>query len=410
MERNEDRRIKGFSAKLCFRPSSVPQKVGRLYYQIIIRRICYQYDSQYQIYEKEWNKQTGLVLEDALPSRAKGLIAIKKHTEWELSKLYEVAQYMLEESNIIDYNLIVREFEIQKNRQSFRAYVMSQIAQLEQKGKERTAEMYLSTYRSFMRYLKNEDVFFYELDQNMFEDYELWLREDRLIPNSISFYMRILRTILNKAVKQSFLPSCNFFQNVYTGIAATVKRAIGFEEMKRIKALNLKMQPNLDFARDMFLLSLYFRGMSFIDMANLQHKNLQNGHLVYCRQKTGQRLDIKWEKQMSDILDKYPLDPKYLLPILKSPNEASRTYYKNMSKQVNRWLKKIGAMADVQIPLTMYVARHTWASLAKQKNIPIGVISDGLGHQSEKTTLIYLSTLDTSAVDDANKKILAEFW
>ena len=79
-----------------------------------------------------------------------------------------------------------------------------------------------------------------------------------------------------------------------------------------------------------------------------------------------------------------------------------------MSKQVNRWLKKVGTMADIQIPLTMYVARHTWASLAKQKNIPLHVISDGLGHDSEKTTLIYLSTLDTSAVDDANSKILAD--
>ena len=111
---------------------------------------------------------------------------------------------------------------------------------------------------------------------------------------------------------------------------------------------------------------------------------------------------------MSDILDKYPTDAKYLLPILKTPNEESRKNYKNMSKQINRWLKKVGTMAGIQIPLTMYVARHTWASLAKQKNIPLNVISDGLGHNSEKTTLIYLSALDTSAVDDANSKILAD--
>lgn len=111
---------------------------------------------------------------------------------------------------------------------------------------------------------------------------------------------------------------------------------------------------------------------------------------------------------MSDIVDKYPMDVKYLLPVLKTPNEESRKVYKNANKQVNRWLKKVGTMAEIRIPLTMYVARHTWASLAKQKNIPIGVISDGLGHNSEKTTLIYLSTLDTSAVDDANSKILAD--
>ena len=256
--------------------------------------------------------------------------------------------------------------------------------------------------------LSADDILMYEIDQNMIEDYELWLQKDGLAPNSTSFYMRILHTILNKAVRQSLIPSCDFFQNVYTGIATTTKRAIGIDSLKRIKTLDLRLFPQLDFARDMFFLSLYFRGMSFIDMANLQHKNLQNGHLVYCRQKTGQRLDIKWERQMTDILDKYSTDAKYLLPILKTPDGESRKYYKNMSKQVNRWLKKIGTMADIQIPLTMYVARHTWASLAKQKNIPLNVISDGLGHDSEKTTLIYLSTLDTSAVDDANSKILAD--
>lgn len=408
MERNENRIGIGLSVKLCFRPSSVPQKAGRLYYQIVIRRACYQYNSLYQIYEAEWSKQTGLIITDALSQRGKDLMTIRKCTEWEIAKLYEVAQRMFNVSESVDCDLVVHEFETQKAQQSLRSYVMGQIVRLEQKGKSRTSETYLSTYRSFMRFLKRDDILLYEIGQNIIEDYELWLQKDGLAPNGTSFYMRILHTLLNKAVRQSLIPSCDFFQNVYTGIANTAKRAIGIESLKRIKTLDLRLCPQLDFARDMFFLSLYFRGMSFIDMTNLQHKNLQNGHLVYCRQKTGQRLDIKWEKQMSDILDKYPTDAKYLLPILKTPNEESRKNYKNMSKQINRWLKKVGTMAGIQIPLTMYVARHTWASLAKQKNIPLNVISDGLGHNSEKTTLIYLSALDTSAVDDANSKILAD--
>lgn len=408
MERKENRATKGLSVRLCFRPSSIPQKAGRLYYQIIIRRSSYQYNSLYQIYDTEWSRHTGLIIKDAMSPRGKELMTIKKHTEWETTKLYEIALRMFNETDSIDYGLVVHEFETQKAQQSLRSYVTGQVTRLEQKGKTRTAETYLSTYRSFMRFLKKDDIFLYEIDQNTVEDYEIWLQEDGLTPNSTSFYMRILHTILNKAVKQLLLFSCDFFRNVYTGIATTAKRAIGIEDLKRIKALNLSLYPMLDFARDMFLLSLYFRGMSFIDMFNLQHKNLQNGHLVYCRQKTGQRLDIKWEKQMSDILDKYPVDTKYLLPILRTPDEESRKCYKNASKQINRWLKKVGTMAGIRIPLTMYVARHTWASLAKQKNIPISVISDGLGHDSEKTTLIYLSTLDTSAVDNANSKILAD--
>lgn len=408
MKRNEYKKTKGVSVRLCFRPSSIPQKVGRLYYQIIIHSVCYQYNSQYQIYEPEWDKHIGLIIKDASSPRGKELLVIRKHTEWEIAKLYGISQLLPNEFDVVDYKLMIQTFEQQKSQLSFRTFVMKLVARLEQKGKTRTSETYLSTYRSFIRFLNKDDILLYDIDTNMIEDYEMWLLKNGLTINSTSFYMRVLHTILNKAVKQSLLSSCDFFQNVYTGIAPTVKRAIGIEDLKRIKALNLEISPKLDFARDMFFLSLYFRGMSFIDMANLQHKDLRNGHLVYCRRKTGQQLDIKWEKQMSDILDKYPINAKYLLPILDMPNEKNRKCYKNASKQVNRWLKKVGRMAGIRIPLTMYVARHTWASLAKQKNIPIGVISDGLGHNSEKTTLIYLSTLDTSAVDDANSRILAD--
>lgn len=408
MERNEDKKTNGVSVKLCFRPSSILKKAGRLYYQIIIHRVCYQYNSQYQIYETEWDKHTRLVIKDCSFSRSKELRAIRKHTEWDISKIYGIIQRLIDEFNVVNYNLVIQEFEVQKSQQSFQNFVMKLVARLEQKGKTRTGETYLSTYRSFMRFLNKDDILLYEIDASKIEDYEIWLQKGGLTMNSTSFYMRILHTILNKAVKQSLLSSCDFFQNVYTGIAQTAKRAIGIEDLRRIKTLDLELHPKLDFARDMFLLSLYFRGMSFIDMANLQHKDLCNGHLVYYRQKTRQRLDIKWEKQMSDILDKYPVDTKYLLPILKTADEEHRKCYKNVSKQVNRWLKKVGTMAGIRLPLTMYVARHTWASLAKQKNIPIGVISDGLGHDSEKTTLIYLSTLDTSAVDDANSRILED--
>ena len=86
--------------------------------------------------------------------------------------------------------------------------------------------------------------------------------------------------------------------------------------------------------------------------------------------------------------------------------------YKKLSKRINRHLRLVGEMVQLPIPLTLYVARHSWASIAKQKQIPISVISEALGHDSEKTTLIYLSTLDSSAVGNANSEILAalEEW
>lgn len=83
-----------------------------------------------------------------------------------------------------------------------------------------------------------------------------------------------------------------------------------------------------------------------------------------------------------------------------------RKQYIYSAHNINRCLKKIGAMLGLSLPLTMYVARHTWASIAKQKKVPISVISDGLGHDSELTTRIYLSSLDNIEIDKANKMIM----
>ena len=158
----------------------------------------------------------------------------------------------------------------------------------------------------------------------------------------------------------------------------------------------------------MFMLSFMLRGMSFVDMAYLRKTDLSNGYIIYRRRKTGQQLTIKWTKDMQLVLDKYPENASgYLLPIVRNPGTNERYTYRNASYNINRSLKAVAKMAGVTIPLTLYVARHSWASAAKSKCIPLGIISEGMGHDSETTTQIYLTSLDTSAVDKANSLILS---
>lgn len=148
--------------------------------------------------------------------------------------------------------------------------------------------------------------------------------------------------------------------------------------------------------------------MSFIDMAHLKKKDLHNGFLSYRRRKTGQQLVVRWEKYMQEIVGKYPVDSfsPYLLPILKSSlNHNQQKHYRNVMSGVNRHLKEVAKLADISVPLSMYCARHSWASVARGKNIPISVISEGMGHDSEATTQIYLASLDSSVVDKANAQI-----
>ena len=147
--------------------------------------------------------------------------------------------------------------------------------------------------------------------------------------------------------------------------------------------------------------------MSFVDMAYLKKKNLQNGVLSYRRQKTGQQLFIRWEKPMQEIVDKYDTSgTPFLLPIIRDMEADNRKQYKCESYRVNQSLKKIGKQLGLTISLTSYVARHSWASIAKSKNIPVATISEAMGHDSEHTTRIYLASLDTTVVDKANSLIL----
>lgn len=391
----------GISIKLCFRPSVIKGKDGTLYYQIIIKRTTHTYTSGYRIYPDEWDKRHSRIV-----TNSNSLIKIKNRTDWETQQIYAIIKRHIDKGTYLDFGNIISEFEELNRQQSFSDFLLSQAKRLADMGRTQTSETYISALHSFIKFNNNEDIMLYEITAEVMEDYERYLKNRNLTMNSISFYMRTLRTVLNKAVKLHLIESIAPFQSVYTGIAQTAKRAIDIDSIKRIKEVDLSLYPHLAYARDIFLLSLSLRGMSFIDMAYLTYDNLRNGYLAYYRRKTGGRLDIRWEQQMQAIIDKYPKDSRYLLPILTNDADDRQTY-KKLSKRINRHLRKVGEMAQLPIPLTMYVARHSWASIAKQKQIPISVISDALGHDSEKTTLIYLSVLDTSAVDNANSEILA---
>ena len=391
----------GISIKLCYRPSAVKGKDGTLYYQIIIKRTTHTYASGYRIYPNEWDIQYGRLL-----TNSSSLIKIKNRTDWEMQQIYAIAKRHIDNGTPLDFGCIISEFEEFNRQQSFSGFLLSQAERLADMGRTRTSETYISALHSFIKFNNDEDIMLYEITAEVMEDYERYLKNRNLTMNSISFYMRTLRTVLNQAVKLHLVEAVAPFQSVYTGIAQTVKRAIDIDSIKRIKEQDLSLYPHLAYARDIFLLSLGLRGMSFIDMAYPTYDNLRSGHLTYYRRKTGGRLDIRWEQQMQTIIDKYPKDAKYLLPILTNDADDRQTY-KKLSKRINRHLRLVGEMVQLPIPLTLYVARHSWASIAKQKQIPISVISDALGHDSEKTTLIYLSTLDTSAVDNANSEILA---
>ncbi len=288
------------------------------------------------------------------------------------------------------------------------SFMESIISFLSLNGKIRTAETYTATLRSFRRFRRNEDLKLDAINSETIEAYEAWLQRRGAVPNTTSFYNRILRAVYNRAVDRGFIKNRSPFRHVYTGVDRTVKRALPIATIKKIKTLDLKALPSLDFARDMFMLSFMLRGMSFIDMAYMKKTDLNQGYITYRRRKTGQRLTIRWTAEMQEILDKYPPnDTDFLLPIITRRARSERNSYHNAAYNINRSLKIIARHIGIPDRLTLYVARHSWASAAQAKGIPVSVISQGMGHDSEATTRIYLADLETAAtVDRANDLIL----
>lgn len=397
------------TVKVKFRASSVPTREGTLFYQVIHGRVPRQINTGYKLFPTEWNKLHAEVLlpPDAGQNRHTYLVALRERIADDTARLKSIVSRLERAGHDYTAEDVVKLYLTPSEAGGLMSFAWELIKQLKQIGKTRTAERYSTVMNSFGRFAGKNDVLLDKVDSDLMVEYEIFLKARGICPNSSSYYMRGLRAIYNRAVEKELTVQRNPFKHVYTGIDKTVKRAVPLKIIRQIRDLDLALSPAMDFARDIFMFSFYTRGMSFIDMAFLKKKDLQNGILSYRRHKTNQQLFIKWEKPMQEIIDKYDTTKTpYLLPIIMDINADERRQYKNAAHLVNDKLRKLGGQLRLPVPLTSYVARHAWASIAKSKNIPVSTISEAMGHDSENTTRIYLASLDTSVVDKANSLIL----
>ena len=393
-----------------FRPSTVSGKEGTLYYRVIHRRVSRQINTGCKIFPDEWENGR---LASGNEKRNVYLRNLEAQLEKELERLNSLIRRL--ELNGKDYTAgqVVEAYRTSGTGHTSHTDHLCGLVQvlanrLRQTGKVRLAETYTTATNRFLRFLgKDRDPAFDEFDAPLMKSYEAHLRQQGLVPNTTSFYLRNLRAIYHRAVEAGLTEDRRPFRRVFTGVEKTAKRAIPSAVIRRIRDLSLPPDGPLAQARDLFLFSFYTRGMPFVDLAGLRKQDLRDGMLSYRRCKTGRALSVRWEKPMQEIVNRHShRDSPYLLPVLDTPGADDRRRYLNALHSLNRHLKAIGRLADSPIPLTSYCARHAWASIAQSERVPIGIICEAMGHTSERTTRIYLSSLDTSAVDEANRKVL----
>lgn len=395
--------------KLRFRASSVSGKEGALYYLLIHQRNVRWIRTDYHVYPKEWNARTSTVIATNRTDRQAHLLFVRSQVDWEMKRMRRIIRDKEAEDIPCSIDDIAREIQRLPSSQSVFAFFRRQITRKERMQCIGTMNNYVNAVNRFMEFRGDEDLAFSQMTADMMEMYQAWLFNRGVRQNTVSFYLRTLRTLYNKAVETGFAPDGDIFARVQTTNVRTAKRTITVKDIRNVERLDLPVGSSLDKARDLFLLSFYLRGMAFVDMAFLKKSDLKCGVVSYNRRKTHQNLRVEWMKPMQAIVDKYAgqtKDSPYLLPILTGEEPLPYAAYRRVEHNTNYNLKKIGKMVGLKIPLTTYVARHTWASVALRLNVPLATISEAMGHNSYKTTQIYLESIDSTTVNEANERII----
>lgn len=292
-------------------------------------------------------------------------------------------------------------------------FAASLIQEVKMSGRYSTAGIYKSALNSFLRFVGDSNITFSALTPGLMKQYEEELLLKGKRHNTISTYMRMLCSISHQAAESGIPFNDNIediFFHVFTGYEPTVKRAISPAVIRRLANLDLEKKPSLKFSRDLFLLSFYLRGIPFVDLVHLRKSDVKNNTIYYYRQKTSQQLSVHIESYAAQILNRYKnedISSPYLLPILSKAGGDGYRQYKSALRLYNQHLHALSRMLRLRTPLTSYVARHSWATTAKNEGIAISVISESLGHKSEKVTHVYLASFDDNAMNQANKKVIA---
>ena len=307
-------------------------------------------------------------------------------------------------------------------KDDLRLYIPEVIGMLKREGKFPAMHVYACTLRSYEKFcaeerhpknitasLSMQEIFTPE----RLKEYEDWLAGQQSSPNTISTYMRTLQAVYNRWMSpgiEGYNPV--LFKDVYTKVESRTKRALTAEQMEQLRntdfsVLTLRQQQVLTY----FLLMFMLRGMPFIDLAHLRKSDLRNRRITYRRHKTGKLMVVDVPPDAMRLLQKYrdKTDSEYLFPLLHGGlfMEEHHHRYQETLRHFNRELARLMKQLLPGVSVSSYTARHTWATLAYHSGVPVGLISQSLGHSSIRVTMTYLKPLDAEVIDRINRQVIS---
>lgn len=298
-------------------------------------------------------------------------------------------------------------------RNSFYQVLESESERLRRTGNFSTSANYRTALNSIRSFMSGKPLPLDGITPTLIKDYENWLHQKTISPNTASCYLRTLRAAYNKAADQGLIRQSHPFKKAYTGTEKkTGINRIGKSDIRKLETLKLQ-DASLQLARDLFIFSFLACGMPFVDLAYLKKEQIQAEYLTYRRHKTGKLVRVKLDERMLRIIQRYTSSTReHLFPILNNPTtpqQAYKQYHSSLCRQ-NRLLKQLAIMVDYPYPLSSYTARHAWASHAYEENVALATISKALGHTQARTTQAYIHETDNSALEKAQRLIIQKIF
>lgn len=301
---------------------------------------------------------------------------------------------------------------IQKKSQktSFTEYLNSLISLYKENEKEGQAKVYTSAKRFIEIYVPERKVLeFEDITFKLLKTIEYkYIAKDNSF-NGLSFYLRTIRAVYNKAIKEwPDLKESYPFSDYKIRQIKTHKTALGRDDMEKLINLPVDHKQINWHGRNLFIFSFYCRGMNLADIAKLKVSDLIGDRIIYKRSKNSKPFSIKITPNIQNIINLYIYgkgNDDYIFPVIRNPRRSHEDQITDFRNEINhslkRWAKKLG----INPSLSFNTARHSWATIGKEMNIPIAAISEGLGHNDIRTTQIYLDSFNDDVIDGANELI-----
>ena len=322
-----------------------------------------------------------------------------------------VMQYDLSEKHYQAVDIVLELGSNKKAQTLFELYETI-IQRMLEENRVGNANAYKDSLRAIKSYTNSKDKKIKEVTYEFLTGIETFYLKKGVKKNTIGAYLRILRAVINEAIKRGYLKETEYpFKSFKLGRLKNEAehRAIKKEQVEDIEKFETKLYSKLWLARAIFLFSYYNQGINFIDISNLKWSDIREGRLNYTRSKTKDKFSIKLNERSLEILARLKeiqVD-EYIFPILSTERHKTEIQkgnrMKKVIKEVNSNLREIGRLCEIPINLTTYVSRHTYATVLKRAGVSTAIISESLGHETESITQHYLDSFENSVIDQANE-------